>query len=132
MTSLDEQTKKIQHFNKQRGWHPEASDIAKSIVLEAAELLEHFQWDETLKRKGLPTQKNIEEVRDEVADVFWYLISFCDAMGIDLAQAVKRKYQKNDIKYPVKEVTGELGEAFYWQQKKKYREKNSNKTKINK
>ncbi len=114
----------INDFNKARGWNPLSSDIAKSIVIEAAELLEKFQWDETNKeQKGtLISSKNKEELGEEVADVFWYLITFCRRERIDLLDVLKDKLHKNELKYPAEKFKGKHNENFYISQKKKYRE----------
>lgn len=114
--------KKISDFNNLRGWNPLPSDIAKSIVIEAAELLEKFQWDESdkkLDRKNY--QKNWDEIGQEVADVFWYLITFCKEANIDLADVVKKKITWNEKKYPEKMFRGRHNEKFYKSQKSKYR-----------
>lgn len=114
----------VREFNKARGWNPLSSDIAKSIVIEAAELLEHFQWDETDKEhKGsLVSPKNKEELGEEVADVFWYLITFCKRERIDLLEILKDKLHKNELKYPAEQFNGKHNPEFYVSQKRKYRE----------
>lgn len=114
----------VNNFNKVRGWNPLSSDIAKSIVIEAAELLEHFQWDETdREHKGsLVSPKNKEELGEEAADVFWYLITFCKREGIDLPSALNDKLKKNEEKYPAEQFQGKHNQEFYLSQKRKYRE----------
>jgi NTP pyrophosphatase (non-canonical NTP hydrolase) len=118
---LEYLSKKILQFSKTRGWSPSSSDLAKSIVIEAAELLEKFQWDETEKRKKKGGSKNWEEVGDEMADVFWYLVLFCDCAKIDMAEAIEKKYQSNERKYPASKFKGKHNEKFYMAQKRKYR-----------
>jgi NTP pyrophosphatase (non-canonical NTP hydrolase) len=119
--SLDGITKKVLSFNKKRGWKPVAGDLAKSVVIEAAELLEKFQWDETNKSKKDKLLKNLEEVGEEAADVFIYLVEFCNEIGINLNQAIEDKLRKNNIKYPATEFKGKHNNKFYMEQKKKYR-----------
>ena len=116
--------KAVNNFNRARGWNPLSSDIAKSVVIEAAELLEKFQWDETDRgHKGsMVSPKNKEELGEEVADVFWYLITFCKREGIDLLDALEDKLHKNELKYPVEQFKGKHNEEFYVSQKRKYRE----------
>lgn len=121
-TSLDAVAKKVLAYNKIRGWHPTSSDIAKSVAIEAAELLEKFQWDESNNVSGRTEQKDWEEIGDEVADVFWYLVTFCDSANINFPQAVKRKLKKLEVKYPAKMFKGKHNDKFYKEQKKKYRE----------
>lgn len=95
-------------------------DIAKSIVLEAAELLEHFQWDSS-NRKDIKS-KNIEEIAAEAADVFVYLHTFCLETGIDLPAAVEKKLLHLEKKYPKEEFAKGHNEEAYLKHKKEYRE----------
>ena len=127
--SLKELTRKINAFNKARGWEPLPSDLAKSIVIESSELLEKFQWDETDKSKRKLKPKNKVEIGEEVADVFWYLASFCKSLGINLPKVVEDKLNKNEIKYPKEIFKGKHNEKFYRSQKLKYRVARKNKSK---
>lgn len=114
---------KVIEFNNIRGWHPSPQDIAKSIVIESAELLEHFQWDggktppETSKLAG----KDLLEIKYEVADIMWYLTHFCHETGIDLVEALELKHHHNQIKYPAEMFANQKNESFYYSQKQKYR-----------
>jgi len=114
----------IAGFNKKRGWSPEAGDIAKSIVIEASELLEKYQWSETnlVRKSSLANKKNIEEIGEEVADVFWYLVTFCKKENIDLLAVSMDKLKKNEVKYPESKFKKGHNEKFYISQKRKYRE----------
>ena len=107
----------IKKFNHKRGWSQEPSDLAKSIVIEAAELLEHFQWDQT---HG-DTEKNWNEIADEAADVLWYLINFSYRSNINLLEAFENKLHKVKEKYPEKEFRNGHNHTFYMAQKNKYR-----------
>jgi dCTP diphosphatase len=115
-------------FTKDRGWFPqEPEDLAKSIMIEAAELLEHFQWDmanKSYSKKGLK-EKNWDEIRLELADIIIYIIGFANNSGIDLVEAVKDKLDKLDIKYPVSEFMNGHNDTFYKSQKEKYRKERS-------
>lgn len=112
----------IAAFNKARGWTPTAPDLAKSVVIESAELLEKFQWDESSKYTKNAEPKNWEEIGEEVADVFWYLVTFCKATNINLLKAVEDKIKKNEKKYPREMFNGKHNDKFYKTQKRKYRE----------
>lgn len=94
---------KLNQFDADRKWldlSPE--DLAKSIMIEGAELLEHFQWDDTLRKKGNPVpEKDLEKIGSEVADVLVYLMKFCREMNIDIVEATLKKIDKVDKKYPV-------------------------------
>lgn len=124
ITNFEELSEAINGFNHNRGWNSLSSDIAKSIVIEAAELLEHFQWDETNyeHKSSLVSSKNKEELGEEVADVFWYLVSFCKREEIDLPSVLYDKLKKNEEKYPVEQFQGKHNPKFYIAQKRKYRE----------
>lgn len=119
--SLEALTKKIIAFNRARGWDEECSDISKSITIEAAELLEHFQWDNSYDGKHKTENKDWEQIGNEVADVFWYLVEFCDSAGLDLKEVVVNKMAKNEKKYPVEKFNGSHNHKFYLEQKRKYR-----------
>ena len=91
---------KIIKFNDDRDWDqfhtPE--NIAKSVVIEAGELLECFQWDNENFDK--------EAVCEEMADVFTYLIDLADRLDVDLIEVTDRKVDKNALKYPVEKAKG--------------------------
>jgi NTP pyrophosphatase (non-canonical NTP hydrolase) len=96
-------------FRDRRDWrqfhHPK--DLAISIALEAAELLEHFQWktpDEAARYLRL--RRNRDRVAAEMADVLILLISLADVLGEDLVAAARRKLRINDRKYPVARARG--------------------------
>jgi NTP pyrophosphatase (non-canonical NTP hydrolase) len=118
MATLEDLIKKIIRAKKERGWYPVAADCAKSIVIEAAELLEHFQWDRTDENKH---PKDWKEIELEVADIFWYLVAFCQDTKIDLAECVQKKLRHVDKKYPANMFNGKHNEKFYRKQKRKYR-----------
>ncbi|MET3576086.1 nucleotide pyrophosphohydrolase [Bhargavaea ullalensis] len=95
-------TDEILAFNEDRGWtsgNRDARSLAISVTLEAAELLEHFQWnsgEEALRQDR-------EALEDEAADVFIYLLQLADVLGIDLEEAARHKMKKNALKYPAPE-----------------------------
>jgi len=112
--------KKILEYNSKRGWDPSAQNIAKSVVIEAAELLEHFQWDnneDDLKKK------DFAEIGFEMADVIWYLFNLANKLNIDIVDAISHKYEHNEQKYPAEMFNGKHNSEFYYAQKKKYRQK---------
>jgi NTP pyrophosphatase (non-canonical NTP hydrolase) len=119
---LAELHQKILEFNTDRGWDPSAQNIAKSIVIEAAELLEHFQWD---KNEDDLKKKNFTEIGFEIADVIWYLFLLANKLNINLVDALNQKYEHNGQKYPAEMFNKKHNSEFYYAQKKKYRlEKN--------
>lgn len=103
-----------------RRWNPSLKNIAISLALESAELLEHFQWDDW--EKTTRSEKQKEEIKLEVADIVYYLCEFADKMEMDLSGALKEKLKKIDKKYPAGLIK-KRGMKFYYAQKKKYRVK---------
>lgn len=94
----------IQSFSRDRGWHinENAKDLAMALSIEASELMEIFQWlhsDEADSVKD--NEKEFTHLKEEISDVFWYLMRICEHFNIDLSKAVEDKARKNAIKYPV-------------------------------
>ena len=91
---------RIKNFTKEREWDQFHSpvNLAKSIVIEAAELLEIFQWSENLKDVSL--------VKDELADILIYCTLLAEKCGLDIEEIVNDKITKNHEKYPVSKSKG--------------------------
>ncbi len=83
-------------FNRRRHWDPSAKDLAMSIAIESAELMEHFQWGSGASSDP----ETLDAIRFEVADVMIYLLHFCRTMDIDLAQSVLDKLAINEVRFP--------------------------------
>ena len=90
----------LRRFADERDWDQFHSprNLAASISIEAAELLECFQWQ--------PEAKQVERVREEMADVLLYLIRLADKLDVDLVEAAERKLELNAKKYPVHKARG--------------------------
>lgn len=88
--------KEIIDFRNERGWeeHDKPENLAKSIIIEAAELLENYQWG--------PNNADLENVKEELADVIIYSIAMAHDLGFDIGEMIKEKLDKNAIKYPLK------------------------------
>lgn len=121
---LAELHEKILLYNSLRGWDPSAQNIAKSVVIEAAELLEHFQWDTS---EDDILKKDIQEIGYEIADVIWYLFLLAKKLDIDLIEVMQKKLEHNNKKYPAEMFNGKHNSEFYYAQKKKYREEKNEK-----
>ena len=108
-TALDvkDVAKRLSTFARERDWEQFHSpkNIASALSVEAAELLEIFQWLTEKQSEELPP-KAMERVREEVADVQLYLIRLCDLLNVDLAAAVDAKMAANGRKYPVHKARG--------------------------
>ena len=107
MDSIAELTNHINTFRDERDWKQfhNPKDMALSISIEAAELLEHFQWKNANEWEEY-VQTNRESVADEMADVAIYLFELADLLEMDLGQEMLRKLKKNAVKYPVEKAKG--------------------------
>ena len=112
MNSIQKIRKKIKKFVNDRDWEKFHSpkNLSMSISIEAAELMEHFQWTNTVEEavRVLNDKRKRTEIEDEVADIAIYLIDFCNLYGVDLEKAILRKMKKNAQKYPAKLVKGKM------------------------
>jgi len=97
--------KKINKFRDDRDWlqFHDPKNMAVSIMIEAAELLEHFQW-KTKDEVQEYIKENKAEIADEIADIAMYLFELTDNLGIDLIEAMDKKLIKNEIKYPIEKA----------------------------
>ena len=104
---MHETIARIRKFRDDRDWKQfhNPKDLAVSISIEAAELLELFQWKDAEESARFAAD-NRERVSEEIADVAIYLIELADIAGIDLAQAIDAKLEKNAKKYPVEKSRG--------------------------
>lgn len=105
--SLTELRARINQFVKERDWDQFHSpkNLAMAMIVEAAELVEHFQWDTLEESYQLDDEKR-EQVGQELADTFVYLLRIAEVTGIDLIDAANRKIDLNAQKYPVEKVKG--------------------------
>ena len=99
---LESLAARLRQFASERHWEPFHSpkNLASALSVEAAELLEHFQWLTEDESRRLPADKQ-EAVAQEAADVLLYLIQLADKLGIDLVAAAERKLEINRQKYPM-------------------------------
>ena len=90
----------IRRFVHERNWeqYHTGENLAKSVAIEAGELLEVFQWDSK--------EKSVEKVEEEVADVLLYCYMLCDCYGLDPIATMKKKMKRNAEKYPVERSYG--------------------------
>jgi dCTP diphosphatase len=97
----------LREFAKERDWEQFHSpkNLAMALVVEAAEVVEHFQWLTEEQSKNLPSDK-LKEIREEIADVMIFLTNLADKLGIDLLEAAREKIEKNKKNYPAAKVRG--------------------------
>jgi dCTP diphosphatase len=98
---------KLRQFAADRDWDQFHSpkNLATALSVEAAELLEHFQWMSDADSASMSAEKLLK-VREEVADVFLYLIRLADKLDIDLGSAATEKIEINATKYPIDKARG--------------------------
>ena len=95
---------KVLRFRDERNWKQfhNPKDLAISISLEAAELLEVFQWS----AEDVVCEEKVDKIREELADVVSYCILMADACKLDLDEIVREKVKRNGEKYPVEKAYG--------------------------
>ncbi len=97
----------LRDFAKERDWEQFHSpkNLAMALTVEAAELLEQFQWL-TEEQSSALDSKQLARVEEEIADIFLYLLRLSDVLDLDLIDAAKKKMTTNAKKYPVEKVKG--------------------------
>lgn len=95
-----ETIERIRKFSEDRDWDQfhSPANLAKSIVIEAAELLECFQWSDE--------EYNLQHIKEELADVMVYSQNLLDKLGLDADEIVNMKLTQNEEKYPVEKAKG--------------------------
>ncbi|WP_026354607.1 nucleotide pyrophosphohydrolase [Massilia niastensis] len=98
----------VREFVDERDWDQfhTPKNLASALTVEAAELLEHFQWLQSGRIDELGADK-LAEVRHEMADVLVYLVRLADKLDVDLLAAVQEKMVLNRAKYPAEQVRGD-------------------------
>ena len=107
MDPLKRLTKKVVAFRNKRNWKQfhNPKDLSLSLVLEATEVMEHFQWKNTQEVED-HIKKNKTEISEELADVMYWVLLMSHDLKIDIEKAVDRKLDINDKKYPVEKAKG--------------------------
>lgn len=99
----------VDTFVGARDWYQfhTPKNLAMSIAIEAAEIMEHFQWLTVEESSALMRDpKQRAEVADELADVLIYCLSLANSTGIDISEAIQAKLARNEKRFPVEEVRG--------------------------
>jgi dCTP diphosphatase len=102
----------VNDFVQQRDWHQFHSpkNLSMSLAIEAAELMEHFQWlsiDQSRALADDPARR--AAVGEELADVLCYALAMANVLGLDLSTVIRDKMAKNERKYPADEYRGRYG-----------------------
>ncbi len=125
---MDENISKIEKFLKDRGWdNLKPSDLAKSISIEAAELLEVFQWDSLTAEETKSDSGKMGEIRKELADVLIYCLQMAYFLNISPTEIIREKLEYSAKKYPAHVILAakkdKLVGDIYYKIKKDYRKK---------
>jgi dCTP diphosphatase len=110
-TTVAQLRQEMAQFVAERDWQQfhDPKNLAMSIAIEAAELMEHFQWLTSQEaREILKDPEEMSRISDELADILSFTLSFANRCGIDLAEAFRRKMEANRGKYPVARYKGKF------------------------
>ncbi len=112
ITDLASLSTAVREFGRERDWHQyhDPKNLTAALIVEAAELLEPFQWLTAEQSLNLPPAKH-EAVRQEMADVLIYLVSLANCLDIDLLKAAEDKLAINAQKYPVEKAKGSCAKS---------------------
>jgi NTP pyrophosphatase (non-canonical NTP hydrolase) len=102
----------VADFVAQRDWRQfhAPKNLSMSLAIEAAELMEHFQWISPEESRRVPEDPDrLAAVGEELADVVCYALAMANELGLDLSTTVREKIVKNEQKYPVEEYRGRYG-----------------------
>lgn len=119
-TTVEELKNLAEKFRSDRNWgkHHSPKNLAVSIAIEAAELMEKFQWDDYADKNAGA------EIKDELADIIVYCLYLAKGNSIDIASSVQKKLDKAAKKYPVELFNSSQDDpADYWRIKKQHRGK---------
>ncbi len=107
MEKIDEITKRIVAFRNARDWKQfhNPKDLSLSLVLEATEVMEHFQWKSKEEIEKYVVEAK-EEIGEELADVLYWVLLMSHDLKIDVLVALDKKMKINEKKYPVKKAKG--------------------------
>ena len=111
-TTLAELKGLVREFVDERDWRQFHSpkNLSMSLAIEAAELMEHFQWlDVPASREAALDESRRGPIGEELADVLCYALAMANELGLDITTIVKDKMAKNALKYPVAEFRGRYG-----------------------
>ena len=115
-TTLQDLKDRMATFVRERDWEQfhTPKNLAMSIAIEAAELMEHFQWLTVEASKNLESD-HLHAIGEELADIVIYSLSLSNRLGLDLSQTVLAKMEKNSLKYPSEKVKGKSHKYTYYQ-----------------
>lgn len=109
-TTVEELRDQVRQFVAERNWQQfhAPKNLSMSLAIEAAELMEHFQWI-TSEASRQPDENALAEIGEELADVLCYALALANELEIDLTSTLRKKMIKNAEKYPVQQYRGRFG-----------------------
>ena len=109
-TTLSQVKKQMRVFVDERDWQQfhAPKNLSMSLAIEAAELMEHFQWISTEESRSPSAEKKVQ-IGEELADVICYAVAMANELKLDIATIFADKMKKNAIKYPAEEYKGRFG-----------------------
>ena len=111
-TTLSDLRNLVRDFVEERDWRQFHSpkNLSMSLAIEAAELMEHFQWiDVPESREAAKDPSRLGPIGEELADVLCYALAMANELDLDVATIVREKMAKNALKYPAAEFRGRYG-----------------------
>lgn len=111
-TTVAELRRAMAAFVDRRDWqqYHTPKNLAMSIAIESAELMEHFQWYSAEEAAARLTEPSVRAaITEELADILMYCLSFANVTAIDMAEAIRAKMARNELRFPVERVRGKLG-----------------------
>jgi len=111
-TTIAELREVVRHFVDERDWQQFHSpkNLSMALSIEAAELMEHFQWIDTAQSRRISEDsQQLAAVSEELADVLSYTLALANSLNIDLADTIRQKMIKNEEKYPADKFRGRFG-----------------------
>ena len=114
-TTLQDLKEKMADFVRERDWEQfhTPKNLSMSIAIEAGELMEHFQWLTVEQSKNL-SPAALHDIGEELADIVIYALSLANTLGLDMADTVLAKMEKNIRKYPSDQVRGKSHKYTYY------------------
>lgn len=111
-TTVSQLRELVRAFVEERDWRQfhTPKNLSMSLAIEAAELMEHFQWLTADESRSLADDRDkLTEVGEELADVLCYALALANELGLDVSQAIRDKMVKNARKYPAEKFRGRYG-----------------------
>lgn len=109
VTTIGELRELVEQFVSERDWHQfhAPKNLSMALAIEAAELMEHFQWiDPEASRQFKSESETLEQIGEELADVLCYALAMANELGLEVSEILQAKMKKNRLKYPAERYKG--------------------------